>query len=1436
MSKEGRDQKAIHDYLFDSFLQGRATKFVGGGRDRGLKEVTILKETIELGHGDDVLLPEGAERVAGLFRHFAFHGANLDRVKEVYVFPFSPDKSPPRSQQVKDFYRVQMPSIPLSDQPPERMKVRFLMKDEDATCRIDDLVFIAQKQIPPEFDTIPYRDLGSEYPRERVEIDIDTDHELSIGGTSQLQRDRWFRMHETPGVVDPSFERWAAERNFLPGRGAFKFNPAITRAWGNWEPLKEREDQPGSADLSFFDQYDAGVRHRKTIPEFKNIPFALCFNDWPEFMSVPLVGRGTPKIEHFDDAAELAAAYVEDQIKDGGFTAEWWEVKNESSVQSEWAHHWKESQGIDGWGLLAEFHNRVADAVHQRAPEVKVGGPSSAYMQLQVKDFDLYRNQARFIEETRGHIDFYSHHFYENALMLGAHERRGQGYSNYLLGRYEAILDMLRAHMHKADNVLPILITECGSLQNGRQPSDNWLRLLAWNAYLTKSMQRPDQIDLFVPFVFLHMSWNPYSGDAAFTPKEDRKRHRTIDDFEPTAIANYFELWRDFDGRRLPVAFDRDWLDVVAVHDGKRISLAVTNMGGRQIAVDLSNVANRIGSERATQTRLNYHQGQIVFQPEHDVDTAAIPVDVNETTVIRLMPGKPIAPEKTLVLDRWYATETAVKSDGSLLSFDVHIDNPSQTHSAKLIIGAHRRGGLTEPVRVKINGNPIDIDTGDADEFSEYFAPLNASIPASLLQHHNKVEIQPQQDTTITSVQIQTHQASNDAASDPQPTVLFDFENDQQLESIETRDIQISRVKSDSGSALLLESGHAIDWPGITLKPTQGTWDLGMFQHLSFDVVNQGDQPFEIGLKIESRDANGIEKNFTVMNNIAAKESRKISGTLYTTPWKFTSSFVVQGMHAAPGQKTVDPSSVTQVVIFLRQPKRDYRFTIDNVKVETPMTSMDVDEFLPFIDEFGQFIHKQWPGKTLSQQDLVASREAEKKELVGNPGPASFNRFGGWKDSSQHGPAKFFRVEKHDGRWWLIDPDGCRFWSHGMDAVSTRFGGTGIEHRENYFRGLPKENSKLGKYYVSSTWAFGFYADKTPFKMYNHLLANLHRKYGDDHRAEFEDISHKRLRSWGFNTLASWCDQSVNRQKRTPYVEFVYVEDGPVLEGAQKMWTQFHDVFDPRFRQSIAHGIEKVKYSIGDPWCMGYYVDNELYWGSDIDLALWTLRCSSKQAAKQEFLKDLNAKYETIDALNQAWGTEHASWSDLAESTQTPDVNKANEDLRQFAKKTSETYFRSVKEELAAAAPGQLYLGCRFIWDNETAIRAACRYADVVSFNRYLYSVDQMSLPKGEDKPILIGEFHFGALDRGLFHPTRAPAKNQTNRAECYKNYVLSALRNPLLVGTHWFQYYDEPTAGRGDGENYNTGFLDICDTPYPEMVSAAREVAERMYEYRDGR
>ena len=58
-------------------------------------------------------------------------------------------------------------------------------------------------------------------------------------------------------------------------------------------------------------------------------------------------------------------------------------------------------------------------------------------------------------------------------------------------------------------------------------------------------------------------------------------------------------------------------------------------------------------------------------------------------------------------------------------------------------------------------------------------------------------------------------------------------------------------------------------------------------------------------------------------------------------------------------------------------------------------------------------------------------------------------------------------------------------------------------------------------------------------------------------------------------------------------------------------------------------------------------------------------------------------------------------------------------------------------------------------------------------------------------------------------------------------------MENPYIIGTHWFQDGDQATTDRGDGENYQIGFVDICNTPYTETIQACREVGYRLYEYR---
>lgn len=160
----------------------------------------------------------------------------------------------------------------------------------------------------------------------------------------------------------------------------------------------------------------------------------------------------------------------------------------------------------------------------------------------------------------------------------------------------------------------------------------------------------------------------------------------------------------------------------------------------------------------------------------------------------------------------------------------------------------------------------------------------------------------------------------------------------------------------------------------------------------------------------------------------------------------------------------------------------------------------------------------------------------------------------------------------------------------------------------------------------------------------------------------------------------------------------------------------------------------------------------------------------------------------------------------------------------------AEDYFRIVSQEMKAGLPGVMYLGSRIHVAPEAVWRAAGKYLDVIAHNRYDYSLIGLPLPSGVDKPVMLTEFHVGALDRGLPHPGLRSALNQRQRALHYQGMLDECLLHPNLVGLHWFQYNDNIYTGRFDGENYNDGFLDVCDRPYPEMTAAAREVGYRLY------
>ena len=507
-----------------------------------------------------------------------------------------------------------------------------------------------------------------------------------------------------------------------------------------------------------------------------------------------------------------------------------------------------------------------------------------------------------------------------------------------------------------------------------------------------------------------------------------------------------------------------------------------------------------------------------------------------------------------------------------------------------------------------------------------------------------------------------------------------------------------------------------------------------------------------------------------------------------------------------------------------------------------PIFSIPREKFFPFIDEYGQFKHRDWTNKTHSDADFHAQKTREREFNASLPKIADYNKFGGYKnDALKAEPTGRFRLDKIDGKWTFRDPDGYPFWSWGINCVNaTGSGTTAVSGREKYFEKIDPEYIVTSRLYnvVSGT--------HTQTQAVDFCARNFEKKYGKRTFAQKAAFTGERLRAWGVNSTGSWSDERLALEAKIPFTVFTGSARCRYLEPSNKnlkldlYWTKFPDYLHPDFRKTTIENVLKKSDLINSPYCIGVFVDNELPWQATeglIGRAL--LSCPPSQPSKIEFSKILEAKYGSISALNAAWQSPYKSWEDFLKTrnfdTQTPE---AFEDFKAVEKNMTQAYFDACRAAVKAASDSALYLGCRFgfSWVNKTVFYAAFDKCDAVTFNIYMPSPLAVNdkLPKNlPDKPIIIGEFHFGAADVGNFWCGLQPRKTSAERTNAMVKYLEDAAKSPQIIGAHWFQYYDQYTTGRFDGENGAIGFLDICDTPKYDMAKASNAFAQRLYRMR---
>ncbi|HEY2881211.1 MAG TPA: hypothetical protein VGJ15_02230 [Pirellulales bacterium] len=225
-----------------------------------------------------------------------------------------------------------------------------------------------------------------------------------------------------------------------------------------------------------------------------------------------------------------------------------------------------------------------------------------------------------------------------------------------------------------------------------------------------------------------------------------------------------------------------------------------------------------------------------------------------------------------------------------------------------------------------------------------------------------------------------------------------------------------------------------------------------------------------------------------------------------------------------------------------------------------------------------------------------------------------------------------------------------------------------------------------------------------------------------------------------------------------------------------------------------------------DPLVIGYFIGNEPPWGDRETEVVDMILAGPDSATKgklQKFLADGD----------------------------TPKRRKA------FVIAAFEKYLDLICTAVRKYDPNHLNLGIRFGGKPADEVLRAGRVFDVCSINVYEYEPTKQieRAYRLTGRPILIGEFHLGVPENGL-GAGLVQAKDQAQRAAGYRYYVEQAASLPEFVGASWFQWRDEPVLGRMDGENYNIGFVDATDRPYPELVEAAKTTNKRLFDVHSGK
>lgn len=471
--------------------------------------------------------------------------------------------------------------------------------------------------------------------------------------------------------------------------------------------------------------------------------------------------------------------------------------------------------------------------------------------------------------------------------------------------------------------------------------------------------------------------------------------------------------------------------------------------------------------------------------------------------------------------------------------------------------------------------------------------------------------------------------------------------------------------------------------------------------------------------------------------------------------------------------------------------------------------------------ELNQHIAKVTPDRTRASRKV---EQAAKPNVVGNPA--------------------FIHLQKDNGVWWLVDSDGKRFITTGMNHV----GEGGVLFNK-----------------VNKGWLTGkFGADiKGSWGGLNPRAKNI---------GAYADMVVKDFKDYAFNTIpfhAYSTPLHLYEKRKIYYVAKIKVQSISLMQMNRRTGDRFPDVFSTSFRDKLDRLAKKICTPLRDAkYCLGYayfdmpdlkpvrrwhrrmFPDGGLVypWVQDIRAL------PSNAAGKQQWMRILKRNHASAVKAAQVYAVDNiTTWEDLAKVTSWPvkpnDVRRVRKDAEDMLTALAEKWYGLHHELIRKYDPNHLLLGDKHDVGYDKSVEmipdgvlnAIAKHTDVLMIQYYsfytdLHNATLRELHSKTGLPIINGDHSYSFKTSRHTKIKGLEVESFKAVANEYRRYMKGIMEDhPYMLGW-WHCGYIEQWAPAGTKQlGQQSGFFSPFGKPNAELLSLVKEANENAAKWHRG-